>query len=232
LKDEFLAVVAHELRGPLAPILAAVKLLEVKGPSDPPLQKLRATIERQALQLSKLVDDLLEVGRLTAGKLRLSPASVELTEIVTQAVEGCMPTIERRGHQLQVHLPKRPVRLQADPARLIQVVSNLLANAAKYQQDGGRIELTVSASATTASIAVRDYGVGLAPEMLGRIFQRFVQVSSSHHRDEGGLGIGLSVVKAVVELHGGTVHVHSDGIGHGSEFVVRLPLSQEASAEQ
>jgi PAS domain S-box-containing protein len=223
-KDEFLAVVAHELRGPLAAILTAARILQMKGPTDPQLQKPRETIVRQTMQLSKLVDDLLDVGRITAGKLRLDKRCVELNAIVKQAVETCAPVIERRRHSLEVVYSEAPVYLDVDATRIVQVVANLLNNAAKYMQEGGRIDLGAFEDAGTAVIRVRDEGVGIPPDMLGRIFQRFVQVGTSGHRDEGGLGIGLSLVKALVDLHGGSVDARSDGIGTGTEFTVRLPV--------
>jgi PAS domain S-box-containing protein len=224
-KDEFLAVLAHELRSPLAPILTAARILQMKGPPDPQLQKPRETIVRQTLQLSKLVDDLLDVGRIIAGKLSLDKRRVELNDIVKQAVETSGPVIERRRHTLNVGFSEAPVYLDVDAARIVQVVGNLLNNAAKYMQEGGRIDLTAFADGGTAVIRVRDEGVGIPPDMLGRIFQRFIQLGSSGHRAEGGLGIGLSLVKAVVDLHGGSVDARSDGIGTGSEFTVRLPMT-------
>jgi PAS domain S-box-containing protein len=224
-KDEFLAVLAHELRSPLAPILTAARILQMKGPPDPQLQKPRETIVRQTLQLSKLVDDLLDVGRITAGKLSLDKRRVELNDIVKQAVETSAPVIERRRHTLNVGFSEAPVYLDVDAARMVQVVGNLLNNAAKYMQEGGRIDLTAFADGGTAVIRVRDEGVGIPPDMLGRIFQRFIQLGSSGHRAEGGLGIGLSLVKAMVDLHGGSVDARSDGIGTGSEFTVRLPMT-------
>jgi two-component system CheB/CheR fusion protein len=223
-KDEFLAVVAHELKGPLAPILLAVRLLQLKGPAQPELQKLRDTIYRQTMQLSKVVNDLLDVGRITAGKLQVDRSRVDLGAVVRQAVEMSSPLVEKRRHTLELHVPATPIDVDADGARLVQVVSNLLNNAAKYMQEGGRIELSVAEEAGAAVIRVRDEGVGIPPEMLDRIFQRFVQLGESRRLAEGGLGIGLSLVKAVVEAHGGRVDAHSEGIGRGSVFTVRLPM--------
>jgi two-component system CheB/CheR fusion protein len=223
-KDEFLAVLAHELRGPLAPILTAVKLLMAKGPADPALQRLRDTIHRQTMQLSTLVNDLLDVGRITQGKLQLQKSRIDLRAIVQQAVEVSHPLIERRRHTLRVQLPDTPVDVDADAARLIQVVSNLLNNAAKYTPEGGRIDIRVSKEEGAGVIRVRDEGVGIPREMLDRIFDRFVQIGSAEAPSESGLGIGLSVVKALVELHGGTVEAQSAGVGKGSEFTCRVPL--------
>jgi PAS domain S-box-containing protein len=222
-KDEFLALVAHELRSPLSPILAAVRLLMLTGPPDPALQKLRETILRQTLHLSRVVDDLLDVGRIISGKLRLDHEVADLNAIVKQAMETCSPEIERRRHTLQSVLAESPFYVDVDAARIVQVVCNLLNNAAKYMRDGGRIELTVSAHDSMAVICVRDEGVGIGPEMLGRLFHRFVQVDSSRHRAQGGLGIGLALVKAIIDMHGGTVEATSEGIGKGSVFTVRLP---------
>jgi PAS domain S-box-containing protein len=224
-KDEFLAVLAHELRGPLAPIIIAVKLLQAKGSNEPPLQKFRDTILRQTLQLSTLVDDLLDVGRITAGKLRLEKTRVDLRDVVTQAVEVSGALVERRRHTLRVQLPDRPVYLEADAARLVQVAGNLLSNAAKYMRDGGQIDIAVREESGMGVVSVRDQGVGISPEMLDRIFDRFVQVVASEYRSEGGLGIGLSIVKALVDLHEGTIEAHSAGIGKGSEFTFRLPVA-------
>jgi signal transduction histidine kinase len=223
-KDEFLAMLGHELRSPLSPILTAIRLLQLKGPQDPKLEQLRETILRQTMHLSRLVDDLLDVGRIIAGKLSLDRKPVELRAIVKQAVETCTPLIERRQHVLRVTLPDTPVSLDADPDRMVQVVCNLVNNAAKYTREGGRIELTASEAAGWAVIRVSDSGVGIAPEMLDRIFDRFLQIGTSRHRAEGGLGIGLSLVKAIVDLHGGRVTAYSGGIGQGSEFTVRLPI--------
>ena len=222
-KDEFLAVLGHELRGPLGAIVTAVRLLQLKGPPDPQLQKLRDTIQRQALQVWTLVDDLLDVERIVNGKLRLERTRVELGAVVKQAVETCAPLVERRRHTLTVALPDVPVYVDGDAARLVQVLSNLLNNAAKYQHEGGRIDLSAFEDEGAAVIRVRDEGLGIPPDMLARIFQRFVQVRSSEDRSEGGLGLGLSLVKALVDLHGGCVDVESEGIGKGSRFTVRLP---------
>jgi PAS domain S-box-containing protein len=224
-KDEFLAVLAHELRGPLAPILTAVKLLQAKGPSDPPLQRLRDTIYRQTVQLSKLVDDLLDVGRITAGKLRLDKRRIDLRDVAKQAVEASGALVEQKRHTLRVSLPDYPIYVDADAARLVQVTTNLLNNAAKYTPEGGHIDVVAVEGAGMGGLSIRDRGVGIPADMLDRIFDRFVQVSTSGHRAEGGLGIGLSVVKALIELHGGTIEAHSDGIGKGSEFTFRVPLA-------
>ncbi len=224
-KDEFLAVLAHELRGPIAPIVTAVKLLQAKGPKDPSLERFRQTILRQATQLSTLVEDLLDIGRITAGKIRLEKTRVDLRDVVKQAVETSMPLIERHQHRLEVQVPDEPAYVEADAARLAQVAANLLNNAAKYSADGGQIEVRLTEQQGMGVVSVRDQGVGIPLDMIDRIFDRFIQIGTSGHRAEGGLGIGLSVVKALVELHGGSVEVRSDGIGKGSEFSFRVPLA-------
>ena len=225
-KDEFLSVLAHELRNPLAAVLMAVRLLQRKGPPDPALQNLRAIIVRQTLLLTKLVDDLLDVGRITTGKMRLEKKHVALNTNLKEAAEVCTLLIERRNHTLSVQFADPSLSLYVDAARIVQVVSNLLNNAAKYMNDGGQIELAASEEDGNAVIRVRDKGFGIPREMLDRIFQRFVQISTPG-RSVDGLGIGLSVVKALVERHGGTVEAASEGLGKGSEFVVRLPVSVE-----
>jgi PAS domain S-box-containing protein len=229
LKNDFLAFVAHELRAPLTAILTAAKLVELKAPRDPALQKACGVIGRQGTQLSRLVEDLLDVRRISAGKVRLSKRPVELSTIVKQAIEACAPLIKERRHRLEVSLPGAPVLLNVDDARIVQVIANLLNNAAKYMPEGGRIQLTVSEEEGAAVIRVRDEGVGIAPAMLGRIFKPFVQIDSANGRAQGGLGIGLAVVKSLVEMHSGRVEAQSDGPGRGAEFTVRLPLAAVAT---
>jgi len=224
-KDEFLAVLGHELRNPLAPILTAVTLLDQKGPRVPELEKLRATIRRQTMQLSRLVDDLLDVGRIVQGKLHLDRQRVELTGLVRQAIETTAPLIERRRHTLTASLGDSPIYVMADAARIVQVVANLLNNAAKYMEPDGAIDVTVAADDGAASIRIRDRGIGIPIHMLDKIFTKFVQVNEENRSAPGGLGIGLALVKALVELHGGTAAAYSDGPGTGSEFVIRLPLT-------
>jgi PAS domain S-box-containing protein len=229
-KDEFIAVLAHELRGPIAPVITAVTLLQAKGPPDPTLIRLRETVLRQTLQLSKLVEDLLDVGRITAGKLRLEKTRVDLRDAIKQAVETSSPLMERRRHRLDISVPDAPLYVDGDLARLAQVVVNLLDNAAKYSKEGSGVELRLEEADGMCVISVRDEGVGIPADMVDRIFDRFVQVGTSSHRAEGGLGIGLSVVKALVDLHGGTVAVRSEGIGKGSTFVVRVPMAATPAA--
>jgi signal transduction histidine kinase/DNA-binding NarL/FixJ family response regulator len=224
-KDQFLAVLGHELRNPIAPILTATRLLELKGPADPSLGRLRETIVRQALHLSTLVEDLLDVGRIMTGKLRLEKAQVDVHTIVKQAIEACMPAIERRRHTLDVTLPEQPIVVEADAGRLVQVICNLLNNAAKFTPEGRRIDLSAGVQAGTVVLRVRDEGIGIAPQMLERVFDRFVQGAAAASDAQAGLGIGLSIVKTIVEMHGGTIAAYSDGIGAGAEFVVSLPVA-------
>jgi PAS domain S-box-containing protein len=227
-KNEFLATLAHELRNPLAPILNAVQVLGLKSPPDPDFQWGHALIERQVKQLSRLVDDLLDVSRISLGKINLQTEPVDLAAVVRQAIEISRPLIDAHNHHLEVSLPRQITPVEGDPVRLAQVVSNLLNNAAKYTEDGGRIDLAVEENAGEAVIRVRDTGVGIPPAMLPHIFKIFTQVQDSMSRSEGGLGIGLSLVSSLVKMHGGSVQAFSGGIGQGSEFIVRLPLLQEA----
>jgi PAS domain S-box-containing protein len=228
-KDEFLAMLAHELRNPLAPIRNAVDLLGLRHPVDDQLQWVRGVIDRQVTQLTRLVDDLLDVSRIATGKLNLETGTVDLAAVAAQAVETTRPFIETRKQQLVVNPPARPLRVHGDAARLGQIVSNLLHNAAKFTPDGGRIDMTLEERDGLAEIRVRDTGVGIAPEMLVRIFDLFAQESSGQGRTKGGLGIGLTLVRSLVEMQGGSVDVASDGRDQGSEFVVRLPLLSDAT---
>ena len=224
-KDEFLAVLAHELRNPLAPVRNAIEILRSTPATTPQLQWTQDVIDRQVRQLSRLVDDLLDVSRIARGKIELRMQRVEIGEAVRIALESSRPLIERGGHELTVQLPVEPVRVDADLARLAQVLSNLLNNAAKYTRAGGHIWLCAERSASHAVIRVRDNGIGIRPAMLTHIFEMFTQLPGSSLHSQGGLGIGLTLVRRLVELHGGSVEAHSEGIGKGSEFVVRLPLA-------
>jgi PAS domain S-box-containing protein len=223
-KDEFLAMLSHELRNPLAPIANAVYLLRAEGDGTRLQQQARSVIERQVGQLTRLVNDLLEVSRITTGQVRLEQERLDMRQVVERAVGTVQPLIDRRKHDLTVSLPAEPVWLHADPSRLEQVVVNLLNNAAKYTEDGGRIAVAVGQEGDEMVLRVRDTGVGIAPELLPRIFDLFTQADRSLDRSQGGLGIGLSLVRGLVEMHRGTVEVTSDGLGRGSEFVVRLPV--------
>ncbi len=222
-KDEFLAMLAHELRNPLAPIVNATHVLRRLGPLDPKIERLREMIARQAEQLTTLVDDLLEVSRITQGRITLRKEDLELTTAISRAIDTSRPLIDARRHQLEVVLPAHPVRVEADPARLAQSISNLLNNAAKYTDEGGRIELRVEEAGPEVIVRVIDNGMGIAPQDLERIFELFTQSQPSLDRAQGGLGIGLTIVRKLVEMHGGRVDARSDGLGQGSEFVMRLP---------
>ena len=226
-KDEFLALLAHELRNPLAPVLNAVGIMRLKQTSDPELIWCRDVIERQANQLTRLVDDLLDISRITLGKIKLRAEPLELSQAIHGAIELSRPLIDARKHQLQVQIPEIPCHLKGDLARLTQAIANILNNSAKYQNDGGRIELSVEMEGREALIRVRDQGIGITPDLLGKVFDPFSQGERALDRSEGGLGIGLSLVKHVVEMHGGTVSAASEGADRGSEFVIRIPCLQE-----
>jgi PAS domain S-box-containing protein len=221
-KDEFLAMLGHELRNPLAPISMAVEVMRRLSPTDTSIVWARDIIARQLRQLTRLVDDLLDVSRITRGKITLLLTELELTSVVAQAVETSQPLIDSRGHRLSVHLPSDPVWVRGDVVRLGQVLSNLLNNAAKYTPDGGRIRLIVERRDADVTLTVADSGLGLPAEVLERVFDLFWQFESRDHA-ERGLGIGLTLVKRLVELHGGNVEARSAGRGEGSEFIVRLP---------
>jgi signal transduction histidine kinase len=203
--------------------------MRLKRTDDPDVQWARDVVERQVQQLTRLVDDLLDVARFNQGKINLQMAPVDLAVVAARAVEVSRPLIDAHKHSLEVVLPAQAVRVQGDATRLAQVLSNLLNNAAKYTEVGGRIDLTVEASGGEAVLRVHDTGVGIAADMLPHIFEMFTQVQSSVSRSQGGLGIGLTLVRKLVEMHGGRVDAQSEGHGHGSEFVVRLPLLREAT---
>ena len=224
-KNEFLAMLAHELRNPLAPIRSALHLMSLPNVDPGTADRARAMAQRQVAQLARLVDDLLEVSRITRGKIQLNASEVDLTAVVPRAVEAVRPAMEQQGHALEVSLPDGPLLLSADPARLEQVLVNLLNNAAKYTEPGGRVTLRADRDGPWATVRVRDTGIGIAPEMLPKVFDMFAQVDHSLDRSQGGLGIGLTLVRTLVELHGGAVEARSDGLGAGSEFIVRLPLA-------
>ncbi len=223
-KNEFLAMLAHELRNPLAPIRSAVQVMQMEGSDDASVHAAREVVERQVQHLVRLVDDLLDVSRISRGKIALRLEPVDLASVVARAIEISRPLIDARKHQLEVALPGTALRVEADATRLAQVVSNLLNNAAKYTEEGGRIHLSVEQVAREAVLRVRDTGVGIPADMLTSVFELFTQVKSSLSRSQGGLGIGLTLVRSLVDMHGGKVQAMSDGLGQGSEFVVRLPL--------
>ncbi len=222
-KDEFLAMLAHELRNPLAPIRNAVQVLQQLRLEEPTLDWGRAVIDRQVGQLTRLVDDLLDVSRLARGQISLKKEPIELRTIVERALETSRPLIEAHRHHLSVALPSEPVYLEGDLTRLAQALGNLLNNAAKYTEEGGRIGLTADRAEDHVVLRVRDSGVGIPPETLPYVFDLFTQGDRALDRAQGGLGIGLALVKKLVELHGGRVEASSPGPGQGSEFTLRLP---------
>jgi CheY-like chemotaxis protein len=223
-RDEFLATLAHELRNPLAPMTCAVELLKHVDPTPDSIAVPQEILERQLRQLVRLIDDLLDVGRIRRNKLQMRKESMDLREAVRSAVESVLPQITAAGHQLQVLLPDEPVELRGDAARLAQVVANLLTNAAQYADGRGQIRVCLERDSDAACIRVSDDGLGIAADALPRIFDMFVQVDAPADQPRQGLGVGLAIVKSVVELHGGTVSAVSEGRGCGSVFTVRLPL--------
>jgi PAS domain S-box-containing protein len=222
-KDEFLAMLGHELRNPLAPIVTALHLIKLRGGAA--LSNEHAVIERQVQHVIRLVDDLLDVSRMTQGKVELKLETVDLAAVVARAVEIASPLLERRRHRLIIDVPRGELRLSADAFRLAQVIANLLTNAAKYTDPEGRIELRAFRDGNEVVVEVKDNGMGIRPELLAKVFDLFVQGSRSADRTEGGLGIGLTLVRNLVAMHGGTVAAHSDGPGRGSTFTVRLPAA-------
>ena len=228
-KDEFLAMLAHELRNPLAPIHNGLSLLRRSDPQPPEVQRIHAMLDRQVKHIIRLVDDLLDVSRITLGKIALKRAPVELATIVQSAVEMSRPFIEAAGHRLEVEMPSQPVILDVDFVRITQALSNLLNNAAKYTEQGGRIWVGAQPNHDQVEISIRDNGVGIANEMLDRVFDLFVQGQDYEGLALPGLGVGLTMVRLLVNMHGGEVQARSDGAGKGSEFLVRLPLCNGAS---
>jgi signal transduction histidine kinase/CheY-like chemotaxis protein len=231
-KDEFLAMLAHELRNPLAPIRNATQVMRLSSPPDPTLTWATDMVERQTHHLARLVNDLLDVSRLTQGKIELHKEPAGLTTILKRVIECSRPTMQERGHQFSVSMPAEPLWMQVDVTRIEQVFTNLLHNAAKYTEPGGQIWLSVEPQSEgaqhpygSALVRLKDTGIGIARELLPRIFDLFTQADQSLDRTEGGLGLGLTLVRRLVEMHGGRVEVHSEGLGRGSEFLVRLPLS-------
>jgi two-component system, chemotaxis family, CheB/CheR fusion protein len=226
-KDEFLAVLAHELRNPLAPISNALQILRLSNELSPAGECARGIMERQVNYLVRLVDDLLEVSRITRGKVELRRELVELVAVIGSAIETSRPLIEEAGHQLAIAVSTESIVLEADPVRLAQAVTNLLNNAAKYTNPGGQIWLAVRRENDEAMISVRDNGVGISADMLPKVFKMFAQVDGTLNRAQGGLGIGLTLAKNVVELHGGRIEATSGGAGKGSEFIIHLPVAKE-----
>ena len=227
-KNEFLAMLSHELRNPLAPILNSLYVLRQSETADPAVLQSRSIIERQVLHLKQLVDDLIDVARVTSGKIQLRKQRVRLGDIVSRAIEDVGPKIAERQHTLTPLFAPMPIWLEADPTRLEQVFTNLLTNAAKYTELGGQIWLNTQRVDDEAEIRVRDNGMGIDPRLLPRIFDLFTQADDSLDRTQGGLGIGLTLTRTLVEMHGGTIVALSEGRGKGSEFVVRFPLASES----
>jgi signal transduction histidine kinase len=225
-KDEFLATLAHELRNPLAPLLNALNVRRLTSPGlEDPLQDL---MERQLALLVRLIDDLLDIARITRGKLELRKGTTTLQQVLHSAVETAMPLVTQGRHALQVHLPEESVPLHADSMRLSQVFANIINNAAKYSDEGGRIEVVASTSDEGILVSVRDAGIGLSDEQALKIFELFTQADTAIERARGGLGIGLTLVRRLTEMHGGLVTVRSEGLGKGSEFIVQLPRQAAA----
>jgi signal transduction histidine kinase/FixJ family two-component response regulator len=224
-KDEFLAMLAHELRNPLAPIRNAVETIRLSGePLPARVQWAREIIERQSRQLANLLEDLLDVSRITTGKITLKRGKIELGSVLNAAIDVAKLSIDSRHHELVVDLPDSPVYLNADPTRMAQVFGNLLDNAAKYTPDGGRIAIRARTEKGKVVISVEDNGTGISPEELTQVFELFAQSTRALDRAQGGLGIGLSVVRSLIDMHGGTVEAHSDGLGLGARISVALPM--------
>jgi signal transduction histidine kinase/ActR/RegA family two-component response regulator len=224
-KDEFLAMLGHELRNPLAPIMTALQLMQLRGKGN---EREHQVIDRQVRHLVHLVDDLLDVSRITRGKIELKKESIEVAAVLTKAIEMASPLFEQRAHTLVVGAPREGLLVDADPMRLGQVLANLLTNAAKYTEPGGHVEVTARREGANVAVSVKDDGIGIAPDALADVFELFVQGERTIDRSQGGLGIGLTLAKSLVELHGGTIHVESEGLGRGTEFVVRIPAARPA----
>ncbi|HEY5948814.1 MAG TPA: ATP-binding protein, partial [Kofleriaceae bacterium] len=220
-KDQFLAMLGHELRNPLAPMLTAVQVMELEGTTSPAL----GIIERQLQQLTRLVDDLLDISRIARGMVVLHRQDIEIATLVNRALEIVSPVLDQRGHRIVTDF-HRGLGVSVDPDRLAQVIANLITNAAKYSEPESQIRIVGERSGDRVVLTVSDHGIGIAPEMLQRVFEPFVQQPQTLDRSQGGLGLGLSIVKSLVEAHGGTVSAHSDGLGCGSTFVVELPATE------
>jgi PAS domain S-box-containing protein len=227
-KDEFLAMLSHELRNPLAPIAMAIEIMRLREPADDSIVWARDVIARQTAQLTRLVDDLLDVSRITLGKITLNRSALDLRPIVAQAVEAAQPLLSARDHQLAIDVSAGPLPVWGDGARLTQIISNLLNNAARFTADGGHIALAVRREGAQVVLSVKDDGVGIPPEMRERVFDMFTQIEWPAQRKQEGLGIGLALVKRLVEMHDGEIEARSEGSGRGSELVVRLPIAPDA----
>src|SRR5688572_748694 len=230
-KDDFLAILGHELRNPLAPISNAIEILQRIGPQEPKLTQMRELIDRQVRHMARLVDDLLDVSRITQDKINLKSERLDLCTLVKRAVETQMPAIRARGHEVVVNVPDEPLNASGDAVRLAQVLGNLVNNAAKYTPDGGRIEVSLAGVDGRAQLSVRDNGIGIEAGYQEHVFELFGQVRNPRPHTHDGLGIGLALVQRLVEMHEGQVEVRSGGPGMGSEFLIRLPLIQDPCAE-
>jgi CheY-like chemotaxis protein len=231
-KEEFMALLSHELRSPLSPILNAVQILRRMKTNDPIIEQSGNIIDRQVGVMVRLVDDLLDITRITKGKLRLTKEQVELRVVVNHAAESVRPLMDARKHDFSVSLPTEPIWVEADPARLEQVVVNLLNNAAKYTETGGLIRMTVGQEGDDAVVRVRDNGVGIAPDVLPHVFELFTQVDGTLGRSYGGLGIGLALARSLVEMHEGRLQAFSAGLGQGCEFTMKLPVLLDPSVRE
>jgi signal transduction histidine kinase/CheY-like chemotaxis protein len=230
-KDEFLALLAHELRNPLAPVRYALATIRKPGLSLEQRTRANEIIERQVVHMSHLLDDLLDVSRITRGAVELKKTRTELALVIQAAVDAARPQIDARQHSLLLDLPEQPVHLEADPVRLTQVFSNLLINAAKYTNAKGQIHVRVVEDGKDVVVSIKDNGIGIAAELMPRLFTLFTQARPARERSEGGLGVGLALVRGLVTLHGGHVHARSAGLNQGSEFIVQLPMSATAHAD-
>lgn len=228
-KDEFLATLAHELRNPLAPIRNGLQVLRM-SPDSNTAEQVRTMMERQITHLVRLIDDLLDVARVSQGKIDLHQERISVQSVLTAAVEVSHPLIEQRKHTLTMNIPENDLWLEGDSTRLAQIIGNLLNNAAKYTPEGGAITLSATTEGEDVLLSVTDNGLGISTDMLPKIFEMFTQVDNDLSRTQGGLGIGLALVKRLVEMHHGNITAHSDGLGHGSRFTVRLPLAASATA--
>jgi signal transduction histidine kinase/CheY-like chemotaxis protein len=228
-KDEFLATLGHELRNPLAPLLTALQLLQATGMQDPVAVRVSAVMDRQINHLVRLVNDLLEVSRITRGLIEVRRETLDLTAVLYSAIDTSRPGLNAAGHKLSIELSPEPVVVCGDAVRLTQVFSNLLTNAAKYTNDGGHVRIRVVSDGNRATVSVRDNGIGIAADQLPSVFDMFTQVNRSSRHAQGGLGIGLTLVRSLVALHGGRVEARSDGLGCGSEFIVELPVAADGA---
>ena len=224
-KDEFLATLAHELRNPLAPIRNGLQIMRLAPGNLDANERIRSMMDRQLGQMVHLIDDLLDLSRISRGKIDLRKERIELASVIAQAIETSRPSIDQSGHELSIELPTSPIYVDADLTRLTQVFSNLLNNAAKFTNRGGRLRVAVQLMGAEAMVSVTDSGIGIPTHMLQQVFEMFTQVESNLERSQSGLGIGLSIVQRLVQMHGGSIEARSDGPGSGSEFVVRLPVA-------